>query len=82
MIFSHTFDAMGRRDNGLLLAAVSWSPSLRMGITSDSFHLSGNVPVSIEQFIISVNGPSITGKQSFNMRALTLSYIYIYIYFW
>ena len=56
---------MGRRDNGLLLAAVSWSPSLRMGITSDSFHLSGNVLVSIEQSIISVNGPGITGKQFF-----------------
>ena len=43
-----------------------------MGITSASFHLAGNVLVSIEQLIISVKGPSMTGKQSFSMRALTL----------
>ena len=44
-----------------------------MGITSACFHLAGNVLVSIEQLIISVKGPSMTGKQSFSMRALTLS---------
>ena len=44
-----------------------------MGITSGCFHLAGNVLVSIEQLIISVKGPSMTDKQSFSMRALTLS---------
>ena len=44
-----------------------------MGITSASFHLAGNVLASIEQLIISVKGPSITGKLSFSMRAFTLS---------
>ena len=44
-----------------------------MGIISASFHLAGNILVSIEQLIISVKGPSMTGKQSFSMRALTLS---------
>ena len=38
-----------------------------------SFHLAGNVLVSIEQLLISVKGPSMTGKQSFSIRALTLS---------
>ena len=38
-----------------------------------SFHLAGDVLVSIEQLIISVKGPSMTGKQSFSMRTLTLS---------
>ena len=41
-------------------------------MTSTSFHLAGNVLVSIEQLIISVKGPSMTGKLSFSMRAFTL----------
>ena len=73
IIFSHTLDATARRDSGLLLASSSCSPSLRMGIILASFHLAGNVLVSIEQLIISVKGPSMTGKQSFSMQALTLS---------
>ena len=44
-----------------------------MGMTSASFNLAGNVQVSIEQLIISVKGPSMTGKQSFSTRAFTLS---------
>ena len=44
-----------------------------MVITSAGFHLAGNVLVSIEQLIMSVKGPSMTGKQSFSMRALTFS---------
>ena len=44
-----------------------------MGITSACFHLVENVLVSIEQLIISVKGPSMTNKQSFSMRPLTLS---------
>ena len=45
IIFSHTLD---RRDSGLLLASSSCSPSLRMGIILASFHLAGNVLVSID----------------------------------
>ena len=41
-------------------------------MTCASFHLAGNVLVSIEQLIISVKGPSMTGKQSFSMREFTL----------
>ena len=49
------------------------SPSFRRGITSAAFQASGNVEVAREQFIISVSGPRITDKLSFNTRASTLS---------
>ena len=42
-------------------------------MASASFHLSGNELVRIEQFIISVRGPRMTGRQSLIMRAFTLS---------
>ena len=47
--------------------------SLRIGITSASFHFFGNVPVRIEQSMISVRGPKMTGRQSLIKRVLNLS---------
>lgn len=44
-----------------------------MGITSVSCHAAGNVELYREQFIISVKGPRITGRQSFKIRILILS---------
>ena len=45
-LVQNNLDATARRDNDLLLTASSWLPSLRMGMTSASFHLAGNVLVS------------------------------------
>ena len=42
-------------------------------MTSASFHLAGKELVRIEQLMISVNGPSITSRQSLSTRAVTLS---------
>ena len=72
-ILLRTFEATASRDNGLLLAAFSWSPSLRIGIISASFQLSGNLLVRIEQLMMSVRGPNMTWRQSFSTRALILS---------
>ena len=42
-------------------------------MTSAVFHVVGNVFVIMEQLIISVIGPNMTGRQSLIIRALTLS---------
>ena len=42
-------------------------------MTSAIFHVVGKVDVLKEQLIISVNGPRITGNESFRDLALTLS---------
>ena len=42
-------------------------------MTSDAFQEFGNVEVTKEQLMMSVNGPRITGRQSLMIRMLTLS---------
>lgn len=61
--------ATGGSDKDRLLAASYWSPSL----TSAVFQVVGNVSVMMEQLIMSVIGPNMTGRQSLIIRALTLS---------
>ena len=41
-------------------------------MTSDTFQEFGNVEVTKEQLMMSVNGPRITGRQSLMIRMLTL----------
>ena len=71
-IFSMIFDATGKSDSGRLFDACSWSPFLRIRMSSASFHALGKVLVT-EQLMISVRGPRTTGRQSLIMRGLTLS---------
>ena len=42
-------------------------------MASDVFQEFGNVEVAKEQLMMSVNGPTITGRQSLKVRMLTLS---------
>ena len=71
--FSQIFDSTLSIESGRLFEATSWSPSFKSGIISAIFQDSGKVEVVNELLIMSVNGPSMTGRQSLIIRMLILS---------
>ena len=75
MAFSQIFDATISRERGRLLGGISWSPSFIRGITSASFQDCGKSEDVIEALMILVNGSKMTGRQSFMIRMLTLSFL-------
>ena len=70
--FSQIFHSTLSIESGRLFEATSWSPSFKSGIVPAIFQDSGKVEVVNELLIMSVNGPSMTGRQSLIIRMLIL----------
>ena len=69
-IRSHTFDKIGSNDIGLLLSGFSWSPCLRIGVTSAVFQISGKVLDVRDVLMMLVIVGAMEGRQHFKTLAV------------